>query len=434
MFQVKEHLRRSSAALLMAGFILATSCTSKEKQKSAEKESKEQEVEQIILAAENFVGASDAKNITTGGADQTYMSSNAEGWILLDVDVPIAGRYAIEISLSSDHADTTTVWIEDHADNKDGRNYNITGNMELIGATDGFVKLHKDGSPLNQGGHKVKVHFDKAVKIAWIKLTLIKAHELTPMTLTQKTEGTAWKVVWSDDFDGTELDTTKWTYDIGNWGWGNNELQYYTKNRKENTRLEDGALVIEARKGDMGEKWTSARITTRGKVSFLYGKIEFRAKTPTNKGNWAAGWTLGDDYVDEKSWPYCGEIDIMESVGYEMDDDTGNGIAHASVHCGAYYFKLGNQPTSVIDVLDMYNEYHTYAIEWTPEGIKAFVDDQHYFTYSDTNSELAWPFSRPQNIILNLAMGGGWGGAMGMDESVSSQKLVIDYVRVYELQ
>jgi beta-glucanase (GH16 family) len=289
-----------------------------------------------------------------------------------------------------------------------------------------------DGSPLNAGLHKMKVHFDNSIEIDWIMFTLIKPHDITPKTLTQSIEGSKWQVAWSDEFDGKFVDTTKWTYDIGNWGWGNGEEQYYTKNRPENARIENGNLIIEARRNDMGQKWTSARLTTRGKVSFVYGRIEMRAKVPHYRGNWAAGWTLGDEYVDEISWPFCGEIDILESVGYEMDDSTGNGIAHASAHSGAYYFKLGNQPTGIIEVENMNNKFHTYAIEWTPEEIRAYLDDQLYFTYNDTSNGLSWPFHKPQNLIINLAMGGGWGGYYGIDENVEALQMIIDYVRVYE--
>lgn len=270
--------------------------------------------------------------------------------------------------------------------------------------------------------------------IDWVKFELMKIHERSPKTMTQSTKGENWELVWADEFDGEHVDTTKWTYDIGNWGWGNGEEQYYTENRIENTRLENGNLIIEARRNDMGEAWTSARLTTRGKVSFLYGKIELRAKVSQYRGNWSAGWTLGDEYVDELSWPFCGEIDILESVGYEMNDRNGNGIAHASAHSGAYYFKLGNQPAGIIDVENMNNMFHTYAVEWTPEEIRAYVDDNLYFTYNDTTSELSWPFNKPQNLILNLAMGGGWGGYYGIDENVNSQKMIVDYVRVYELR
>ncbi|MDX1409794.1 MAG: glycoside hydrolase family 16 protein, partial [Saprospiraceae bacterium] len=187
----------------------------------------------------------------------------------------------------------------------------------------------------------------------------------------------------------------------------------------------------EAHKDDDGHAWTSARLTTRGKVTFRYGKIELRARVPAGRGNWAAGWTLGDAYVDELSWPYCGEIDILESVGFEVDNANGDGKAHASVHCRAFYFKEDSHHTSTLPVKDMHNSFHTYAVEWTPGGITAFVDDQPYFAYDDTTDERTWPFDEPQNIILNLAMGGGWGGAQGMDPQMTSQQYILDYVRVY---
>ncbi|PLX22497.1 MAG: glycoside hydrolase [Salinivirgaceae bacterium] len=347
------------------------------------------------------------------------------------MNFPEAGRYKVEVKAST-LGEPANVWVEDYIDNKDGRTYNVTGNILVSPENKGLTIYDKIGSPFNSGLHKMKLHTDRTVYIDWVKFTLIKKQVKTPKSLTQNMEGDEWVIVWSDEFDGNELDTSKWTYDFGNWGWGNFELQYYTKNRAKNTRIEDGNLIIEAHKDDMDQYWTSARLTTREKVSFLYGKIEFRAMVPAEKGNWAAGWTLGDDYVDELSWPYCGEIDIMESVGYEMDDETGNGIAHASAHSGAYYFKLGNQPTATTPVENMNNAYHTYAVEWYPDRIDILVDDMKYFTYDDTSTELSWPFAKPHNIILNLAMGGGWGGAQGMDPNVTSQKMIIDYVRVYE--
>jgi beta-glucanase (GH16 family) len=421
--------------LMFLGMFALVSCSPKEKESHAtDSESKAETPREVKIEAESLVDSSGQMEVKSLEDDKTYVHTTEGGWIALDVEIPEAGRYKTEISLSTESEGSFNCWVEDYIDNKDGRTYNITGNMAVEGPLSSFSSITKDGSPLNAGLHKMKVHFDKGVNIDWIKFTQLRKHELTPETLSQQMEGAEWKVVWSDEFDGTEVDTTKWTYDVGNWGWGNYELQYYTENRTENARIEDGNLIIQARKNDMGEAWTSARLTTRGKVSFLYGKIEFRAKVPAERGNWAAGWTLGDEYVDELSWPYCGEIDIMESVGYEMDDETGDGVAHASAHSGAYYFKLGNQPTGITPVKNMDEEYHTYAVEWAPDGMKAFVDDQHYFTYDDTSTDLAWPFNKPQNIILNLAMGGGWGGAQGMDEQVSSQVMTIDYVRVYERQ
>lgn len=387
----------------------------------------------LVVEAESFGASEGNMQIEKNTEGNSVLSPAGDSWMAFEVNIPKAGRYAFDLRATG-AATATTAWMEDYIDNKDERTYDITGPIALTGAGDTFHAFVKDGSPLNAGVHQMKLHLQGAsVKVDRITFTLLKEHQNTPKTLTQKTDGSEWVVAWSDEFDGTGLpDTSKWTYDIGNWGWGNKELQYYTENRLENARQENGNLIIEARKNDMGQAWTSARLTTRGKVTFRYGRIEFKAKVPPNKGNWAAGWTLGDDYVDELSWPYCGEIDILESVGYEMDNETGNGKAHASIHCGAYYFKLGNQPTSDIPVKNMHEEFHIYSVDWTPDGITAAVDGKEYFSYTDNTSELAWPYDKAQNIILNLAMGGGWGGLQGMDDTMESQQFIIDYVRVYE--
>ncbi len=367
-------------------------------------------------------------------SDNSLILSGEDTWLAYELSPPKAGRYRVILNARSNDS-ISNLWIEDYYDNKDDRTYNITGDMPVSFSNENnFRDVVKDGSPMNVGIHKIKLHLRFGnVEIRSLKFHLIKDHRPSPETLTQKMDGDKWELVWSDEFEGEGLpDTTKWTYDIGDWGWGNGELQYYTEARKKNARLENGNLIIEAHKNENGHLWSSARLTTRGKVAFIYGKIEFRAMVPPNKGNWAAGWTLGNDYVDELSWPYCGEIDILESVGYEMNDSTGLGIAHASAHCGAYYFKLGNQPTGTTPVERMHDQFHTYAIEWFPNGITATVDGKAYFHYNDTSSALSWPFDKAQNLILNLTMGGGWGGLQGMDESVSSQKMILDYVRVYE--
>jgi len=365
------------------------------------------------------------------GISENNLVINGSGWAAYTIEIPVSGRYKVSLSVNS-KSDSTTVWVEDHIDNSDGRTYNITSNI-AVSNNGSIATVHRDGSPLRKGIHKIKIHATGSAEISAVSFELIRRHEFTPETFTQSMDGSEWELVWSDEFEGSGTpDTSKWTYDVGDWGWGNGELQYYTVAREKNARLEDGNLIIEAHKNDLGSPWTSTRLTTRGKVSFVYGKIEFRAKVPKEKGNWAAGWTLGDEYVDEKSWPYCGEIDILESVGYEMENESGNGIAHASAHCGAYYFKLGNQPTGTINVTSMENDFHTYGVIWTSDYIEAYVDDEVYFRYDDNTSDLSWPFSQPQNLILNLAMGGGWGGLMGMDDSVQSQKMIVDYVRVYQ--
>lgn len=360
------------------------------------------------------------------------LKSTAGGqWLQFELPVPVSGRYRSAV-IASAAGQGGTVWIEDYVDNPDGRTYNVTGEIAVPVSTE-VTECTRDGSPFAAGKHPLRLHFnDTGVEVHELRFTLLRRHRMTPEVLTQEMSGDTWEIAWSDEFDGSgPVDTTKWTFDIGDWGWGNNELQYYTANRLRNARRENGNLIIEAHKNDDGHAWTSARLTTRGKVTFRYGKIELRAKVPAHRGNWAAGWTLGDAYVDELSWPYCGEIDILESVGYEVDNATGDGKAHASVHCRAFYFKEDSHHTSTLPVKDIHNTFHTYAVVWTPEGITAYVDDQPYFTYNDTTDERTWPFNEPQNIILNLAMGGGWGGAQGMDPDMPSQQYILDYVRVY---
>lgn len=375
----------------------------------------------LIFEAEDYKASSGAIEKNTTG-----ISSSGESWVTFEVNVSEVGRYKTEVITKG----TGSVWVEDYHDNPDGRTYNITG--AINSNTQAFALLGKDGSPLNTGVHQMKLHMSGEVEVDRVQFTKMIDHEVTPKSMTQGVTGSEWKMVWSDEFEGEGApDDSKWTYDVGNWGWGNNEPQYYTKDRRENARLEDGNLIIEARKNDMGQEWTSARLTTRGKVSFLYGKIEFRAKSPSLDGTWAAGWLLGDDYRDELSWPYCGEIDVLENIGSEIDDETGNGINHASCHTRTYYFKEGTHITAVKEVEDMTNTFHTYAIEWTPDGIKAYLDGEHYYTYDKTADVLEWPFAKPQNLIVNLAMGGGMGGAI--DPSIQSQQFILDYIRVYEL-
>ncbi len=362
-----------------------------------------------------------------GGDTILSLESGAQ----IDFELPIseAGRYKVELLAQSD--DSAELWIEDYINNKDDRTYNITGMLRPGGE---FEMSSIDGSPLDTGVHQMRLHLAKgSAKVKSLRFSLLKSHQSTPNFHKQNMEGENWELVWSDEFDGTGLpDTSKWSYNIGNWGWGNNEPQYYTENRIENARQEDGVLIIEAHKNDLGQDWTSARLTTQGKHAFTYGKIEFRAKVPAGRGTWAAGWLLGDAYRDEISWPYCGEIDVLETVGYEINDSTGSGLNHGTCHTRAYYFKQGNQIGAEISVDSMNTKFHTYGIEWYPDRIEAFLDGEHYFTYDKNADELEWPFHNPQNIIVNLAVGGGWGGAKGIDPNYESHQYILDYVRVYQ--
>ncbi len=238
------------------------------------------------------------------------------------------------------------------------------------------------------------------------------------------------ELIWSDEFNYTGLpDSTKWKYDVGGHGWGNDELEYYTYKRTENARVENGKLIIEARKEDYkGKDFTSARIVAKGNGDWLYGRIEIRAKLPNGCGTWPAAWMLSNDWT-YGAWPESGEIDIMEHVGHAM------GVNHVSCHSFDYQWKKGTQKTASIYLKSIDSAFYTYALEWRPDRIDAFVDDSLYFTLKkEPGGWTRWPFDKPFCLILNVAIGGAWAASNGIDESVFPQQLVVDYVRVYKFK
>ncbi len=414
---------------LVAISLFFTACSgNQEKNNLSEQENDQVYTLEVLASSLHDASSADIKEQAEAGSAIDLM---AESWIAFNADFQEAGRYNVSVVVKNIGDIPAKVWIEDYYDNPDDRTYDVTGKIEVPVSAE-VQSLGVDGSPFNQGNHPMKLHVSEGeVSIEKVVFTLMVPHQASEKIMEQTMGGEQWELVWSDEFDGDQVDESKWTYDVGDWGWGNNELQYYTVNRPENARVENGNLILEARKDDFGQEWTSARLTTRGKVAFLYGKIEFRAKVPRLKGNWAAGWTLGNTYVDEKDWPYCGEIDILESVGYEVDNETGDGTAHATVHTPAYYFKINNQISSQKDIPNMSGEFHTYAVEWTPTEVKMLVNDEVYYVYDKIANEKEWPFHIPQNIILNLAIGGGWGGSQGLDPDMTTQEFILDYVRVY---
>lgn len=243
----------------------------------------------------------------------------------------------------------------------------------------------------------------------------------------------SWKLVWSDEFNYAGLpDATKWSYDVGGHGWGNKELQNYSDRRKENARVENGVLIIEARRDGEAQPYTSARLVSKGKGDWTYGRFEVRAKLPSGRGTWPAVWMLptarnyGTDY-----WPDNGEIDIMEHVGFDPD------VIHVSAHTRAYHHSINTQKTAKTKVESARSAFNVYAVEWTASEIRWYINDQHYFTFA--NERLSnpaadynqWPFDKPLHLLLNVAVGGTWGGAKGVDESIWPQRMEVDYVRVY---
>lgn len=236
------------------------------------------------------------------------------------------------------------------------------------------------------------------------------------------------QLVWSDEFDISGVpDTTKWNYDIGDGGWGNNELQFYT-NDLANAHVENGLLIIEAKLDSSAEKmYTSARMITKQKGDWLYGRIEVRAKLPRGKGTWPAIWMLPTDWK-YGDWPTSGEIDIMEHVGYDP------GVIHGTIHTQSYNHIKGTQKEGKINIEDAQDAFHVYAINWTENKIEFFVDDRLYhFVDRDPKDDFkGWPFDQRFHLILNIAIGGNWGGKEGVDNSIWPQRMEIDYVRVYQ--
>lgn len=247
-----------------------------------------------------------------------------------------------------------------------------------------------------------------------------------------------YELVFSDEFNTDGLpDPEKWAYDThrNKEGWYNNELQYYASERKENARVEGGILIIEARKEtldpaqfpDWGkQKYTSARLFTQGKAAWTYGFYEVRAKLPCQRGTWPAIWTLPED--PDVVWPNGGEIDIMEHVGFEP------GVIHHSIHTKAFNFGRGTQQTTSHTLETACTNFHRYQLLWTPEFLLFGVDDAPKFLFKKKKTSVSrWPFDKPQHLLLNIAIGGDWGGRKGIDVDALPARMEIDHVRVYQL-
>ena len=244
-----------------------------------------------------------------------------------------------------------------------------------------------------------------------------------------------WSLVWSDEFDGpsgSAVDSSKWSFNIGGNGWGNNELETYTS-RTANSDLEGGRLAIKALKetftgpDNITRNYTSARLLTRNKFSQAYGRFEARIKIPYGQGIWPAFWMLGDN-IDTAHWPNCGEIDVMENIGKEPS------IVHGTFHGPGYSGGSGVSAAYTLPSGQKFSDdFHTFALEWEPNVMRFYVDGHLYKTRTpvDLPARTSWVFDHPFFIILNLAVGGGWPGNPDAT-TVFPQQMLVDYVRVYQ--
>src|SRR5712691_11668597 len=257
-------------------------------------------------------------------------------------------------------------------------------------------------------------------------------------TTLQPPSPATYKLVWSDEFsgpDGSAPDSSKWTYDIGGNGCGNNELEYYT-NRAQNAQIKGGNLVItaqqEAYTGADGvtRNYTSARLKTQGLFSQAYGRFEARIKIPAGQGMWPAFWMLGNN-ISSVGWPKCGEIDIMENIGKEP------GTVHGSLH-GPSSVSRTSDATAAFSLpagQNFADDFHLYAVEWEPGTIRFYVDSNLYatFTQSQWPTGGTWAFDHPFFILLNVAVGGDWPGSPDTT-TIFPQQMLVDYVRFYSKQ
>ncbi|MEM9209432.1 MAG: family 16 glycosylhydrolase, partial [Pseudomonadota bacterium] len=313
----------------------------------------------------------------------------------------------------------------------------VIDGLDIMASRDGKIEsaltVTIPGVEITDGS--VSVRFDAAVRAPVLSAIVVRRP-------SHRDPG--WRLLWSDEFDGDSLDTEKWSHNVWAARKVNDEDQAYTS-RPRNIRLEDGLLVIEAHKEDYDDaKYTSARIHTEGKGDFLYGRFEVRARLPRGMGTWPAIWMLpsdpyrystscadGEDWQGSATcdaWPNSGEIDIMEHVGYQM------GHVHGTVHNEAYYWLKWEQRKGRILLDDLDEQFHDYVLEWTPERIDIYLDDTLYFTYmNEHDGWRSWPYDHPFNLILNVAVGGMWGRAGGgIDDSIFPQRMLVDFVRVYE--
>ncbi len=248
----------------------------------------------------------------------------------------------------------------------------------------------------------------------------------TSCSTLQQAPADDWTLAWSDEFDTPGApDAQKWSAERWRPGHTNDELQEYVSS-PETASVENGVLRIRAVRTDDG--YQSARLTTEGKFSFLYGRVEFRAKLPRGRGTWPALWMMPENINGYgRGWPDSGEIDIMEHVGFDP------GVIHASTHTGAYNWPAGTQKTATTRLSDPFDTWHIYGLEWSPEGLIYTVDGYVILTFRNEGTGWkTWPFDRPFHLIMNLAIGGNWGGQKGVDDTIFPAEMDVDWVRVYE--
>ena len=320
----------------------------------------------------------------------------------LKVDVEIQGKD----SNNPNGDGTGEIILNFSADNANSYKINL-GNGEIIETSNRTYNYKYSGSGINNYDIHVSAYNKDKFITQSKSITIYVAPGL----------------IWADEFDGDgSPKISNWDFDLGGGGWGNNEVEFYTK-RLDNAKVENGFLTITAKKENYeGANYTSARLKTQGKFDFKYGKVEVRAKLPGSGGTWPAIWMLGSN-ITSVGWPACGEVDIMEHVGNNI------GRVSSAIHTPSSF---GNtQNVGATNISNVTSEFHVYGIEWTAQKIAFSVDGNVFYTYSPSEkNDQTWPFDKKQFLILNIALGGNLGGTI--DPEFTQDTMEIDYVRVYQ--
>ncbi len=322
------------------------------------------------------------------------------------------------------------------------KTFTVTANGEWDAATtDAWLRLAKTGTTSTSGSVELTAAANPDRKERTGSITLMSGSARATVSVTQAgkaaqpvdptiTVPEGYELVWNDEFDGAALDAASWTHEVQGPGWVNNELQTYVNgsfNGSPVTEVSNGTLKINCFK--QAGKVYSGRIYANVKSGWKYGIFEARIKLPKGRGTWPAYWMMPVtvDWANE-GWPRCGEIDIMEEVGYNPD------YTSSSIHCDAYNHVKGTQKTAERLTRGAQEDFHIYRLEWTEDYIRTYVDDVRLLSFNNdkTGNVATWPFSKPFYLILNLAWGGDWGGAQGVDESVLPATMEVDYVRIFQ--
>jgi beta-glucanase (GH16 family) len=344
------------------------------------------------------------------GEDPIVVPSNLQ----ITVDVSTDGSGKVDVTATADNAAYFNIYFGEVFPDPP---------MQTTDGTESHTYEASGTYTIKVSAHSSTTDLISATKVIEVDVAFQDVGYVSPETR----EG--FDLVWEEQFTGDVLNSSVWTHEIGNGssGWGNNELEYY---REQNTNVSDGYLTITAKKESFsGYNYTSSRIKTQDKKTFVYGRIDIRAKLPKGQGIWPALWMLGNN-ISSVGWPSCGEIDIMEMIGGEDREKTVHGTLHWSSPSGSHAQAGGSK---VIASGTYADEFHVYSIEWDEQFVKWYIDDVFFAQIDITqpdHSDLS-EFHEPQFFIINLAVGGNWPGSPN-NTTIFPQKLIVDYIRVFQ--